>query len=107
MQHTDAPKVFIATGVGLTPLINMAKHSESKNKKLYFSVAEAKDVFYEDRMKAIHNLSYEIHTTKENVPEYMFGRLDIDKADIDPNAEMYVCGSPAVVEAIITALKTK
>ena len=107
LQATDAPKVFIATGIGLTPLINMAKHSESKQKILYFSVREAKDIFYEDRMKEIHDLSYEIHVTQEEVPGYMFGRLDIDKADIDPKAEIYVCGKPEVVEAIIQELKAK
>lgn len=107
LQETDAPKIFIATGIGLTPLINMAKHSESKQKKLYFSVREAKDIFYEDRIKEIHDLSYEIHTTQEEVPGYIFGRLDIDKADIDPNAEIYVCGKPEVVDAIIQALKAK
>lgn len=107
LQPTLTTKVFIGTWTGLTPLLAMAKYSESKQKKLYFSVPLAKDIFYEDRMKEIHDLSYEIHVTQEEVPGYMFGRLDIDKADIDPKAEIYVCGKPEVVDAIIQALKAK
>ena len=97
LQANDAPKVFIATGLGIAPLLCMAKYCDNKQKKLYFSARLAKDIFYEDRMKEIHDLSYEIHTTQEKVPEYIFGRLDIDKADIDPNAEIYVCGNPEIV----------
>jgi ferredoxin-NADP reductase/DMSO/TMAO reductase YedYZ heme-binding membrane subunit len=107
LQDTDAPKVFIGTWIGIAPLLNMAKYSENKHKKLYFSVREAKDIFYEEKMKEILDLSYEIHTTQEDVPGYMFGRLDIDKADIDPKAEIYVCGNPKVVEVITQELKAK
>jgi hypothetical protein len=46
----------------------MAKHTSAKEKHLFFSVPLGKDVFYEDRMKSIHDLVYEIHTTRENVP---------------------------------------
>ena len=83
--------------MGIAPLLCMAKYSESKQKKLYFSARLAKDIFYEDRMKEIHDLTYEIHTTQEKVSEYIFGRLDIDKADIAPNVEIYVCGKPEIV----------
>jgi ferredoxin-NADP reductase len=107
LQAGDASKVFIATGTGIAPLLCMAKHSESKHKTFYFSVPTIKDLFYEDRLKEVHDLSYEIHITRENIPGYAFGRLDIDKADIDPQAEIYVCGNPKIVEAIIQDLKTK
>ncbi|MCX6822777.1 MAG: FAD-binding oxidoreductase [candidate division SR1 bacterium] len=107
LQATDAPKVFIATGVGISPLLCMAKYSESKDKKFYFSVPTLKELFYEERIKTIHDLTYEIHITRENIPGYAFGRLDIDKADIDPQSEIYVCGNPKVVEAIIQDLKAK
>ena len=105
LQTNDGPKVFIATWLGIAPLLCMAKYSESKQKKLYFSARLAKDIFYEDRMKEIHDLTYEIHTTQEKVSEYIFGRLDIDKADIAPNVEIYVCGKPEIVWAIVQKLK--
>jgi nitric oxide dioxygenase len=107
LQTTDVPKVFIATGTGIVPLINMAKHCENRQKKLYFSVPYANELFYEDRIKEIDNLVYEIHITREEVTGYAFGRLDIDKADIDPKAEIYVCGNPKVVDAIVQELKAK
>ena len=105
LQETDTPKVFIATGVGITPLINMAKRCESKQKRFYFSVPAAKELFYEDRLKAIPNLPYEIHITRENVPGYAFGRLDVSKIDIDRKAEIYVCGNPKVVDDIVQNLQ--
>lgn len=105
LQETDLPKIFIATGVWIAPLLNMAKHCGSKQKKLYFSVPNAQELFYEDRIKELHDVSYEIHITREELDGYKFGRLDVSKAGIDPSSEIYVCGNPKVVEEIIKDLQ--
>lgn len=105
LQQTDTPKFFIGTWTGIAPLLNIAKHTSAKEKHLFFSVPLGKDVFYEDRMKSIHDLVYEIHTTRENVPWYASGRLDLEKLSIPKNAEIYVCGGPKIVEEIVEKLK--
>jgi hypothetical protein len=39
-------------------------------KQLFFSVSYKKDMFYEERIKKIHGLAYEINISKESIPGY-------------------------------------
>ena len=55
VQHTQLPKVFVGMGIGIVPLINMAKHCMTY-KQLFFSVSYKKDLFYEDKIKKIPGL---------------------------------------------------
>lgn len=103
LQATQLPKVFIGTGSGIVPLINMAKYCTTK-KQLFFSVSHKKDLFYEERIKRIHGLGYEIHISQETVPEYQTGRIDLVKQHFDPATEFYVCGKPETVDDIIGKL---
>ncbi|MEI6673153.1 MAG: hypothetical protein WCL02_07795 [bacterium] len=48
----------------------MAKYCTTK-KQLFFSVAHKQDLFYEEKIKRIHDLSYEIHITQEFLPGYI------------------------------------
>jgi hypothetical protein len=45
----------------------MAKYCMTE-KQLFFSVSHKKDLFYEDRIKKIHGLGYDIHLSKEDIP---------------------------------------
>lgn len=90
LQNTQHPKVFIGTGAGIVPLLNMAKYCTTE-KQLFFSVSNKKDLFYEDRIKRIHGLGYEIHVSKESIPGYQSGRIDLVKKHFDPTTEFYLC----------------
>ncbi len=103
VQNTHLPKVFIWTGVGIVPLINMAKYCTTE-KQLFFSVSYKKDLFYEDRIKKIHGLVCEIHISQESVAEYHSWRIDIIKQHFDPATEFYVCWKPETVDDIIRKL---
>ncbi|MFA6256466.1 MAG: FAD-dependent oxidoreductase [Candidatus Absconditabacterales bacterium] len=110
LQNTQSSKVFIGTGVGIVPVLNMAKYCTTE-KQLFFSVSTKKDLFYEDRIKKIHGLLYEIHLSKESIPtgetgkyEYISGRIDLTKKYFDPDSEFYVCGKPEVANDIIEKL---
>ena len=103
LQDTQLPKVFIWTGLGLVPLINMAKYCMTE-KQLFFSVSTKKDLFYEERIKKIHGLGHEIHISQESIPWYATGRIDITKTYFDPATEFYVCWRPEIIDNIIENL---
>lgn len=103
LQDTQLPKVFIWTGVGIAPVINMSKYCETK-KQLFFSVSYKKDLFYEDRIKKIHNLDYQIHLSKEAIPWYIEWRIDLGKQKFDPTSEFYVCWRPEIIDDIVQKL---
>lgn len=100
LQKTQAPKVFIWTWTGIAPLLNMASHYEGE-KTLLYSVSYSKDLFYEDRIKKIHNLKYTIHVTREEHQEYAYGRIHITEKEFSPDTEFYICGGPDVVVSLV------
>jgi hypothetical protein len=53
----------------------MAKYCTTE-KQLFFSVSTKKDLFYEDRIKKIHGLLYEIHLSKESIPTGETGKYE-------------------------------
>lgn len=103
LQDTKLPKIFIWTEVGVVPLLNMAKYCTTE-KQLFFSVSNKKDLFYEDRIKKIHGLGYEIHLSRETLPGYAPWRIDIVKHHFDPATEFYLCWKPETVQDIIEKL---
>lgn len=107
LQDTDTPKVFVGTGTGLAPVYNMAKTTKAKDKMLIFSVPYKNDLFYEEQIKNIPDLKYEIHITREEVPSYNFGRFDLSKFDFAPETEFYICGNPEMVKATSGWLKER
>lgn len=68
----------------------MAKYCTTE-KQLFFSVSHKKDIFYEERIKKIHGLGYELYISQETVPGYQSGRIDLVKKYFDPATEFYVC----------------
>ena len=103
LQDTQLPKVFIWTWVGIVPVLNMAKYCMTE-KQLFFSISNKKDLFYEDRIKKIHGLWYDIHLSRENIPGYTSWRIDITKHHFDPNTEFYLCWRPEAIDSIVEKL---
>jgi len=108
VQNTQLPKVFIWTGIGVAPLLNMAKYCTTK-KQLFFSVSYKNDLFYEDRIKKIHDLDANIYLSREDISgypswTYIPWRMDIDKEHFDPDTEFYLCWKPEIVEDIVWKL---
>ena len=103
VQNTLLPKVFIWTGAGIVPLLNMAKYCTTE-KQIFFSISYKKDLFYEDRIKKIHGLGHEIYISQENINGYNSWRIDIIKQRFDLNTEFYLCWKPETIDDIISKL---
>lgn len=97
--QSDNPKVFIATGTWLAPIFNMISNDNSPDRLLLFSVSYKQDLFYEEQVKKIKNLTYKYYVSRENVEGYEFGRIDLSKFDFKPETEFYICGSPEMVKS--------
>lgn len=99
LDPNDRPKVFIATGTWLAPIYNMVSNDNSADRLLLFSVSYKQDLFYEDKVKKIKNLTYKYYISRENIDGYEFGRIDLAKFDFKPETEFYICGSPEMVKS--------
>lgn len=104
LKNTPAPKVFVGTWVWLIPVLNMAKYCTT-SKHLFFSVSYHKDLFYEERIKKIRNLIAHIHLSRENIPGYTAGRIDLSSYHFPLDTEFYLCGKPETIHDVIEKLK--
>ncbi len=108
LQDTNNPKIFIATGTGLAPIYNMiCSLPLDKRGTLYFCTASATDLFYIDELRLIEWLDLHIHTTREEIPGCIFGRVDIDLIPATPETEWYFCGNPRMVMEAVGKLTAK
>jgi rubredoxin/NAD(P)H-flavin reductase/DMSO/TMAO reductase YedYZ heme-binding membrane subunit len=108
LQNTKNPKVFIATWTGLAPIYNMLLNTwENVSKKIYFWVANLKDMFYVENLKKFKNLEINLFLSREEVEWYNFWRMDFSKYDFDKNTEFYICWNPWVVEWAKKSLNEK
>lgn len=108
LQDSQKPKVFIATGTGLAPIYYMIRAlPEGMQKSLYFTVATCNELFYIDELKAIDALDLHIHTTKEEIPDCNYGRVDVDSIAASPDTEWYLCGGPRMVEEATAKLRAR
>lgn len=108
LKQTSNPKIFIASWTWLAPMINMLKNNTfSDNNKLFFWVRAKSDLFYEEILKSITNLEVNIFLSKEEVPWYNYGRMDLSKYEFSKNTEFYICWNPALVADTYKFLEEK
>lgn len=108
LQDTPNPKVFIATGTWLAPIYNMIRAlPDGVKKSLYFTVATWAELFYTDELRAIEGLDLHIHTTKEELVSYAYGRVNVDDIVATTDTEWYLCGGPRMVEEATSKLRAR
>ena len=106
LKDTDNPKVFIATGTWLSPIMNMISWDmKSKDNQLFFWAQAKKDLFYLDEINEIQNLKTHIYLSREETEEYNYWRIDLTKFKFDKNTEFYICWNPWVVAWSMEYLK--
>lgn len=99
--------VFVATGVGLAPIMGIIE-DELKNKKtdketrLLFGVRSEDDVFWLERLDALQTafptFSYTCTLSRPNgVWKGISGRVTDHLDDHDTTHDFYICGSPEMV----------
>lgn len=102
LKETPNPKVFIATGTWLAPIIAMLEKTPVETPKtVIFWVRFENDIYYQDVLKKFPNTKI-ITTVSKPTENYTgtTGRVTDFLADITNNSEIYICGNPDMVESV-------
>jgi len=110
--NNEKKAVFIAGGVGITPLLSMLRHIARNNLAgdyfLLYSCKTKNAILYEEELKKLSRagIKIKIFLTRETSPvkEYEIGRMDADKIRKHiKNPEDYIyfmCGPLAMITAL-------
>lgn len=108
LKDTTNPKVFLSTGSGLAPCYRMAKEDKSwSQKRFFFSVSYAKDLFYLEETKNLNIPETHISISREEVEGFEYGRINIDHIDFPAETEFYICWVPLMVKEFLTNLRAR
>jgi len=121
LRNADRDILFVATGSGMAPIKSMLHQVEhrqiGKTITFFFGARTKKDLYYQAELEAfvktIPNFSYVptlSRPTEEDQWEGEKGRVThlIDKyVSEGTNIDVYICGSPAMVDSSVETLKRK
>lgn len=107
LQDTNKPKVFIATGTGLAPMIAMLEQTPKEVQKMViFGVRNSEDVYYQEVLESFPNT--EVVITVSRPSDAWRGntwRVTNYLEAIPRESEIYICGNPDMVEFVTDYLR--
>lgn len=115
----QTPLVFLAGGIGITPILSILKEQIEKNPHremhLVWGVSTLKDTFYTDQFAAwtkdAPNFSFNLILSRENVAPYPQGQISADylsSIGVDTlyrKADFFICGPAGMMAAVDAILK--
>lgn len=115
-NDVDIPLTFVATGVGLAPIISIIE-DELQNKKkiqplrLIFGVRSEADIFWLERLENLKNnfvnFSYQLTLSQPSETwTGLRGRVTEYISGLDTNAHFFLCGSAEMVKDVRGQLLT-
>ena len=121
LKNSDRDILFIATGSGMAPIKSMLHQAEHlkirENIQFFFGARTRKDLYYQEELEAwlktIPNFSYVptlSRPTEEDQWQGEKGRVThlIEKyVPEGVSIDVYICGSPAMVDSCVEILKKK
>ncbi|MBM3232588.1 flavodoxin reductase [Candidatus Pacearchaeota archaeon] len=105
------PGLMIAAGQAITPFIAILRQLKRDNSltgnTLLHSVSRRDDLFLENELKSFLGNNYIIALTKENHPDYLYGRINKTtlRQFLPKNKQSYVIGSDDFVSDIRSFIK--
>lgn len=117
-DNITGPFVFIAGGVGITPLYSMIQfihtHKPQTSITLIYSISTPEEFLFGEELKAMENANPNFHCiitvtrTKQHRERYN-GRINTEMLrtiDLPTNANYYLCGPPLMVDDVAEILIT-
>ena len=108
----EGPGYFIAGGAGITPFIAILRQLKRDNKlqhnKLFFSNKTDADIILKDELKEMLGDNAVFTITQQKDTSHHFGMINeaFLKAQVDDfSKHFYLCGPPAMVDALQESLK--
>lgn len=107
LQKNTKPKVFVATGTGLAPMIAMLENTpENIQKTVIFWVRYESDFYYLDILSQFKNTQIITAVSKPSDSyNWKKGRVTDYLSDISKESEVYICGNPDMVESVKNTLE--
>ncbi|AUN99254.1 hypothetical protein C0V70_14300 [Bacteriovorax stolpii] len=107
-EYMNSPLVFIAGGIGVTPLLSMFR-SVDKTKtslKLFYSVSYEEDILFREELAPYsvftatkgHSPSWQGETTRMNLAM-------LKKYGTDLGSHFFICGPRPMIDSMVTELK--
>lgn len=106
-EWINKPKIFIAGGIGLTPLLSMIRSSDNRQlSQLYYSVSEEDEIMFREELSDIAYFT----VTKKHSPNWKGGteRLCIERLGEnlkDSNSQYFLCGPRPMIDSLSSELK--
>ncbi len=85
----------------------MTRQLPDEDKILLFGVQDAASLFYTELLKNIPRLTTHTFLSREELPGFKYGRIDISKFNFSKESEFYMCGNPAMIEKTTMDLKAQ
>lgn len=101
--------IFIAGGIGITPLLSMFRSIDKKKNRLqiFYSVSNEEDIVYKDELAP-----YSVFTVTKNKSPGWTGettRINLEmlkKYQANLSSHFYICGPRAMIDSMVTELKS-
>lgn len=112
----SGPYVFIAGGVGITPLYSMIQfihtHKPQTSMTLIYSISTPDEYLFAEELKAMEQANSNFHcsvtvTRTTQHQERFSGRINtemLQAIDLPMNASYYLCGPPQMVDNVVVQL---
>jgi nitric oxide dioxygenase len=91
--------VFIAGGIGITPILSMLRSMEATPKKLFYSVSYKEDIIIQSELEPFTTFNM----TKEGDQRISVNLLKSNKVDF--NSHFFICGPRLMIDALVNDLK--
>lgn len=104
----SSPLVFIAGGIGITPLLSMFRSLKDKSRlKIFYSVSSDEDIVFKDELAPYSVFS----ATKEHSASWSgeTSRINLEmlkKYNADLSSHFYICGPRPMIDSLVTELKS-
>ncbi len=116
IKRWDAPRfVFIAGGVGITPIMSMLRHlrdtEDSRQRRLIYANKTTDDIIFRDELEQMNIPITHLLSRQENIPEdsgdirYLKGRISEKVIEDTGNCHFFICGPVPMMDATIGILE--
>jgi len=109
-NDAEHPLLFVATGAGMAPIISQIRHQLEINKStrsiyLVFGVRHEDDLFWHEELQQLKDNYQNLHidiTLSQPTEQWqgLTGRVTAYIPDVTTDTQVFLCGSPAMVQEV-------